>query len=379
MDQRNEVRSLADIIDSQSLSGKTLICTDSDSDSIEEDDDSSTDLDIGLAASNLTLSADNQLTYTRQYYGMQSMATLRVLDVLINVLEYQACASDAKLLMFAAAAHSDGYRSNLVPVPSIFMGDAFYDIDGLRRIVSSWPSSHRLLQSLSSNYRINHLAETDISHIHLLHWILVWQAYPSLRRVDGGELRWLCKKMNLKRPLLNPGYILQVIYKDDPRCYWKSTSPHAYFGCPLYFLYRLLIMRDTPRPMHLYELPELAAAQCSDTNCSGWMHSRFGRAPRCLVICQLVDHYEIRLQEHGQPEFVVHDPSSVRVRYLLFYSGVKKRIELPLNFASRLDYNNSNMDNKAKTKRSGNNRTLFRIARWLKKHALKLIHRQSPV
>lgn len=55
MDQRNEVRSLADIIDSQSLSGKTLICTDSDSDSIEEDDDSSTELDIGyyLTSKNL--------------------------------------------------------------------------------------------------------------------------------------------------------------------------------------------------------------------------------------------------------------------------------------------------------------------------------------
>lgn len=285
----------------------------------------------------------------------------------MNVLEYQACASDAKLLMFAAAAHSDGYRSNLVPAPSIFMGDAFYDIEGLRRIISSWPSCHHLLQSL------RHFAEPDNVYIHLLDWILVWQAYPKLRRVDGGQLGRLCKKMNLKGPLINPGYILQVTYKGERRCKWKSHNPHAYFGCPLHFLYRLLIMRDTPSPMHLYELPEMAIPQYSDTNCNGWMHSRFGRAPRCLVVCQLVDHYEIRLKENGQPEFVVHDPSCVRVCYLLFYAGVKKHI------VSRLDYNNSDIDNKAKSMSIGNSRRLFRIARWLKKHALKLVQRQSPV
>ncbi|XP_030244862.1 uncharacterized protein LOC108655347 [Drosophila navojoa] len=314
------------------------------------------------------------------------MATLRVLNATIEALEYQACASDAKLLMFAAAAHSDGYRSNLVPAPSIFMGDAFYDIEGLRCIISTWPNCHHLLKILNCNERFSHLPDAGIAYIHLLHWILVWQAYPKLRRVDGGQLRWLCKKMNLKRPLHNPGYILQVTYKDEPRCLFKSASPHAYFGCPVHFLYRLLIMRDTPRPMHLYELPEMATAQCSDTKCNGWMHSRFGRASRCLVVCQLLDHYEIRLQDDGQPEYVVHDPSCVRVCYLLFYSGVKKCIGMPPDFASRLDCNNSNTDNtantdvtdnKAKTMSIGNGRRIFRIARWLKKRALKLIQCQS--
>lgn len=55
MEQHREVRSLADIFDGQSLSGNTLIDTDSDSDIIEEDDDPSTELDIGYCLTHMHL------------------------------------------------------------------------------------------------------------------------------------------------------------------------------------------------------------------------------------------------------------------------------------------------------------------------------------
>lgn len=304
--------------------------------------------------------------------------------------------SDVKLLMFAAAANSEGYRSTLVPIPPLFMGDTFYDIEQLRRLVANWPNCNQMLHKLRST----ETNQSTAQYIHLLHWVLISQANPILRRFKINRLSALCKDLHLGRLSSNPQEVMSVTYKDERRMS-KSKRSFAFLGCPLQFLYRLLIMgrmdNNWAGPLRLYDRADAALTQCTVTtlplplpsNC--WSHSRFGRAPRCVLICEVL-HAQIM----SQPEIIIEDTSGLRVRYLLIFTECKKSIEcLPSTSTSTItNCNDSNDNNFTRTvtsssfrsKFSSNNRHRFRGScgsRWIFRlvgsimgHALKFLQRK---
>ncbi|XP_034473104.1 uncharacterized protein LOC117780611 [Drosophila innubila] len=292
---------------------------DSDTSSTQYEDESQTDLE--MATSNLTLRPDERV----KNMSCMSVEIFKHIEDLCHVLQSQCCASDVKLLIFAAAANSEGYRSTLVPIPPLFMGDTFYDIERLRRLIANWPSCSQIPQILRST-ESNQLTA---GYVHLLHWVLISQANPILRRFKLNRLSGLCKDLHLAKPSSKPQEVLSINYKDERRLA-KSKRIYAYLGCPLQFLYRLLIMgrmdNNWAGPLRLYDRADAALCQCTVTrlplpsNC--WSHSRFGRAPRCLLICEV-------LQERimSQPEIIIDDTSGLRVRYLLLFTECNKSIE----------------------------------------------------
>ncbi|KAL7742722.1 hypothetical protein ACLKA6_013064 [Drosophila palustris] len=270
---------------------------------MQNEDESQTDLEIATSC------------------NYMSVDTFKYIAELGHVLQSQCCASDAKLLMFAAAANSEGYRGTLVPIPPPIMGDTVYDIGQLRRLVATWPSCDQILQSIN---------QSTAGYIHLLHWLLITQTNPILRRFKLNRLPGLCKDLKLGRPSSKPKEVLSVIYKDEARL-GKSKGYYAYLGCPLPFMYRFLIMgrmdNNWAGPMRLYDQLDPALSQCTVTtlplpsNC--WSHSRFGRAPRCVLICQVLQEQKIM----PQSEIIIDDTFNLRARYLLIFTECNKSID----------------------------------------------------
>ncbi|XP_060663691.1 uncharacterized protein LOC132796515 isoform X1 [Drosophila nasuta] len=284
----------------------------------QEDSDS-------VTPSNLTLRPQK----SRMHLGID---TYQHIAQLCNMLDSQSCVCDAKLLIFAAAANSEGYRSTLVPIPPLFMGESFYDIERLRRIVAMWPTCRQMLKDLQrSTSRSTHISA---GHIHLLHWVLIAQSNPILRRYKVRRFAGLCRDLRLQHsPSIRPREVLSVTYKDKQHTVKKASNcrrRYVCFGCPLQLLYRLLIMgrmdNNWAGPLRLYDRVDAALAQCTVTslplpeNC--WSCSCFGRAPRCVLICELLlDRLSSRqqlLNHHN--ELIIEDTSCLLVQYLLIFT-----------------------------------------------------------
>ncbi|ALC48673.1 CG15337 [Drosophila busckii] len=286
--------------------------------------------DIRLTPSNITLRADEhqqELQIIDAQIRLRAH-TLRRFDEISQQLQQQhSWSSEARMLLFAAAADSDSYRSSLVPVPPLFMGNSYYDIEGVRRIVSSWPSCATLQQKLRAHGRLKSLA-AEASSIELLHWVLVRQTQPKLRQLHVTQLRRICNKLQLKPPppLPRPQQLLVVIsHAQRSKAHGHSAWQHLYLACPLHLLYRLLATGDVDAQaapqLRLYALPELALAQAAQLQAqpSSWAHSRFGRSLRCLLICQLQQSKQAT--EPAPSEFLISDASNLRALYLLFYDN----------------------------------------------------------
>lgn len=238
-------------------------------------------------------------------------------------------ASDAKLLMFAAATISEAYRSTLLPMPPLFMSRTYYTIQELRDIVTAWPSCSQMRVQLYSFDRdqLSSDVSSCVNHIHLLHWILIDQANPILRRVNVRHLRGVCRKYHLHRPTFYPKDVFSITYTDELQRATTSEKRFAYLGCPLHLLYRLLTLgrmdNNWAGPLRLYAQPEPALAQCTTsmhpTQSLGWSHSLYGRAPRCVLICELLQE-ELIHRQRQQAEIVIYDTSLIRVHFILVYT-----------------------------------------------------------
>lgn len=263
---------------------------------------------------------------------------------LCRVLQNNSCACDAKLLLFSAATINDGYRCTLLPMPPLLMNGTFYTAQQLRDIVGSWPSCAHIREQLFNYDQVEVPTSLDrgkkdscLGHIHLLHWILVGQVNPILRRVNVHNLRGVCKKFRLQRPTLSPNEVIGVTYKDEQRRPATSDRHYAYLGCPLHLLYRLLILgrmdNNWTGPLRVYEQLELALAQCTISSLSvsayGWSHSRFGRAPRCVLICELLqgDLMHWKQQQEQYSDIIINDTSLIRVHYILIYTEYTRFIQ----------------------------------------------------
>ncbi|XP_030378112.1 uncharacterized protein LOC115626786 [Scaptodrosophila lebanonensis] len=256
-----------------------------------------------------------------------TMVLHRIADLRL-LLNAQMWSCDAKLLIFSAAAFSDNYRSLLVPIPPLFMGETGYDIDRLRHLVSRWPSCRLMLHHLRTGY-----LETNVSDIYLLYWVLVWQAHPFLCRLPVARLRRLCETLRLQHPVKKPSSFLSVgqerAHEDAQRSVNGNGNDNgrqfAYMGCNLCALYRFLAMgklmqEDVSATLMLYANPELALAH--SVVVQNWQHSRYGCALRCLVICELLMPSNVMQVGGDQMEFIVSNTDGLCPRYLLIYSGV---------------------------------------------------------
>lgn len=360
-------------------------------DEVAGDKDSASQTDLEIIPSNVG---------GVQKLSIQSVDTYKHRDDLCKVLQSQSCASDAKLLMFAAAANSAGYRSTLVPLPPLFKGKTFYDIKQVRRVVATWSSCNQMLLKLRKVKPIP-------NDIHLLHWVLVTQENPILRRYKMCNLSGLCKDLQLIRPTSNPQEVLSVQYKDERRKV-KSKPHYAYLGCPLQFLYRLLIMGRMDNlcagPLRLYHQAEPALAQCTVTKLpipSCWSHSRFGRAPRCVLICEVLQEKlmpQQQLQTLEDCEIIIYDTSCLRIRYLLIFTEINKSVEslnTTLNNGRTININSRNTTTRTinssspKSKFNGNinshrfrgnrgSRWIFRIVGWIMGRVVRIVqHRRT--
>lgn len=246
--------------------------------------------------------------------------------------------------MFSAAIISDEYRCTLLPMPPLFMNGTFYTIQQLRNIVAAWPSCGHIREQLLNYDQVavpisldGGKRESCLNHIHLLHWILVGQVNPILRRVNGHNLRGVCKKFHLQRPTLSPTEVIGVMYRDEQQRLAKSDKHYAYLGCPLHLLYRLLILgrmdNNWTGPLRVYEQLEMALAQCTISSLPvstyGWSHSRYGRAPRCVLICELLqeDLMHWKQQQEQYSDIIINDTSLIRVRYILVYTEYNRFIQ----------------------------------------------------
>ncbi|KAH8416525.1 hypothetical protein KR222_007645 [Zaprionus bogoriensis] len=148
-----------------------------------------------------------------------------------------------------------------------------------------------------------------------------------LRRVNVYHLRGLCREYSLQRPMFNPNELLSVNYKDEPHRLYDVDRRYAYLGAPLHYLHRLLTLgrldNNWAGPLRLYKHLEPALAQCTVSTmpmpANSWSHSRYGRAPRCVLICELIDR-KLALRLLHQTELVIYDTSAIRVNHLLIYT-----------------------------------------------------------
>lgn len=246
-------------------------------------------------------------------------AFLKQKEALRRMLLNNSYSCDAKLLMFSAATISEGYQRTLLPMPPLFMSRTYYTIQELRDIVTAWPNCTQLREQLYTSDRDN--------HIQLLHWILIDQANPILRRVNVHQLRGVCREYHLHRPTFYPKDVFSITYKDELQRASTSEKRFAYLGCPLHLLYRLLTLgrmdNNWAGPLRLYAQPEPALAQCTTsmhpTLALGWTHSIYGRAPRCVLICELLQE-ELIHRQRQQAEIVIYDTSLIRVHFILVYT-----------------------------------------------------------
>lgn len=305
-------------------------------------------------------------------------------------------ACDAKLLMFAAATISESYRSTLLPMPPLFMSRTFYTIEELRDIVSAWPSCSQMREQLyiSDLGKLSGDGLSCVRHIQLLHWILIDQANPILRRMNVHHLRGVCRKYHLLGPTFYPKDVFGVTYKNELQRATKMQKRFAYLGCPLHYLYRLLILgrmdNNWAGPLRLYAQPEPALAQCTTamhhTLSLGWSHSRYGRAPRCVLICELLQE-ELIHRQRQQAEIVIYDTSLIQVHFILVYTEYTGLIpttlpsfnEAPGDMIGAIPPIRNQFSNGFSTSRKGClvMRGFVSVASWLHRCIVRVIPRQS--
>ncbi|KAH8387732.1 hypothetical protein KR093_009216, partial [Drosophila rubida] len=309
------------------------------------------------------------------------------IDELCHVLDTQCTACDVKLLLFAAAASSEGYQSTLVPTPPYFMGESYYGIERLRRRVALWSSCRQMLDHLRTMKLARHT--NSIGDIQLLHWVLIEQTNPKLRHLKVRRLASLCKDFNLQRPTTyQPEWLLSVVYKDGQRL--KGGNRHCGFlGCPLQSLYRLLIMgrmdNNWTGPLRLYDNVDGALAQCMASSLSlpanCWSCSRFGRAPRCVLICEFLPKESAQQQPMQQRELTIEDTSCLRVHYLLLFSDH----HVPFDLSSPSNYSSQSLgesfENRFRSHGSGQryrgSRWVFSLLRWILRRYGHLLQRRQ--
>ncbi|XP_064555870.1 uncharacterized protein LOC135440554 [Drosophila montana] len=244
------------------------------------------------------------------------------------------------------------------------------------------PCCSQMLERLSCTERFKLLAETGAGYIHLMHWVLVWLAYPDLRRVCGQRLRRLCRKLHLPRPFRFPSQVLRVSYKDEQSsvckaqqslCLSRMSAAHALLTANHARLAQsdaaLRTARGSGGRVHSHAMRH------------GWTNSRFGRSPRCLIICELLEHEQTQLQDQTPAEFVILDPSCLRVRYLVLFTenkSIKVNRYFP-NLASCTESSGSGSASSGSGAGTGSGRGFFRIARWLMKRALQLVQFKPSV
>jgi len=227
--------------------------------------------------------------------------------------------------------------------------------------------------------------------LHLLHWVLITQENPILRRYKLGNLIGLCKDLQLIRPSSSPQEVLSVHYKDERRRI-KSKPHYAYLGCPLQFLYRLLILGRMDNlwtgPLRLYNQADPALAQCTVTklpipsNC--WSHSRFGRAPRCVLICEVLQEKLMPQQQQLQTdcEIIIYDTSCLRIRYLLIFTELNKSIESSIITGIRNTTRTTPMIkfkgniNSHRFRGNRGSRWIFRIVGWIMGRFIRIVQHQ---
>lgn len=273
---------------------------------------------------------DSQALQSQQLLSANEI--LNKIQSLRVVLEKDLLACDAKWTLFVSTALSYRYEYKLVPFPPRFTNEETgCNIDALVSVINETPKLSVILQNIIEG----NVEDMDMGVIDLLHWILITQKNPSLRLVEGEEVKSLLQIVDEKNMTCAPNHVFELTASkgfhseaDFRRRINDLPVQVAYMGQHLDSYYSILHngFAKNKNDHHVILSTDLLTSLRNSPCGAAWGASQCGSLISCTALCEFaydsnVDKITENSRGRSCMDIELDDPGKVRIRYLLFYGS----------------------------------------------------------